>query len=266
MKFIIENLTKEPSWLELSKAAKELGHEVQDIRGDYKRADIAHYKNEPVILFASIEMNNLMRPQLVEQGCADGILSTFDNYLCQKFYPYFGDVLFNDNYVMAPLSEINRRKYFFYGLFGREANIFIRPDSGEKTFKASLVDLQDFDSFYSQLEECHNDLTIVSSPKNLIGEWRFLCNDKKEILALSSYRYQGLLTRVPSAPPKAHDFVKKILDIGYFPDRVFCVDVAQAADGEFYLMELTSCSSAGLYCMDMKKVINGIVKTLQCST
>jgi hypothetical protein len=262
MKFIIENLTKEPSWLELSKAAKELGHEVQDIRGDYKRADIAHYQNEQVILFASIEMNNLIGPQLKEQGCYPGNLSTFSNYLCQKFYPFFGDKLFNDNYAMIPLSELDRRKYFFYDLFGREANIFVRPDSGEKTFKAGLVDLQDFDSFYSQTADSRNDLVVVSSPKDLIGEWRFLCNDRKEILALSSYRYQGLLTRVPSAPPKAHSFVKEILDIGYFPDKVFCVDVAQAADGEFYLMELTSCSSAGLYSMDMSKVITGIVNSL----
>lgn len=262
MKFLIENLVRESSYDELSKTAKEMGYYVHDIRGDYKKADIEYLAGEQVVLFASIEMNNLIAPQLKELNCKPGSLSTFKNYLCSKFYPSFGDILFNDDYVMAPLSEIDRRKYFFYGIFGKECQIFIRPDSGEKTFKAGLVDLEDWDNFYSQVNDCKNDLVIISCPKNIKGEWRFLCNDRKEIIAVSSYRYQRLFTRVPSAPPGASEFVLSVLDRGYFPDRIFCVDVCEDMGGDFWLMELTSLSSAGLYSMDMRKVVNGVEKSL----
>lgn len=260
MKWVIENLVKEPSYLELSKAAKNLGYEVQDIRGDYKHADIAHYKDEPVLFFGCIEMNHLVGDQLVKQGCWPGKLANFDNYLCSKFYGPLGQFLFNDDYVMVPLAELKRRPYFFYEKWGKEAVIFVRPDSGEKTFKAGLVDLQDLDSFLSQTEDYKNDLVVIAGPKNITGEWRFMCNDKKEIIAVSSYRYQGLLTKVPSAPPKAFDLVKKVLDLEYFPDIVFCIDVAQDHDGSFWLLELTSCSSAGLYAMSMERVVEGITR------
>lgn len=258
MKFIIENLVKEPSYLALSQAAKELGYEVQDIKGDFKYSDIAHYQNEEVVFFGCIEMTNTVTKLLKAQGCYPCSFSTFQNYLCQNWYGKFGKYLLNDDYVIVPLSELKRRPYFFFGLFGKEGMIFVRPDSGEKTFKAGLVDFQDFDLFYSQCEQYADDLVVVSSPKTIIGEWRYMCNNKKEIIALSSYRYQGLLTKVPHAPPKATEFVKEILEVGYFPDPVFCVDIAQDGDGNFWLLELTSASSAGMYAMDMKKVVEGV--------
>jgi hypothetical protein len=262
MKWIIENLTKEPSYLELSAAAKELGFDVYDIRGDFKNSDLDRYHDEKVIFVGCIEMCNLIRPQLIERGCYPATFANFEKYLCSQYYPHFGYYLFNDNYVMVPLKELKRRPYFFYGIFGREANIFLRPDSGEKTFKAGLTDLQDLDQFYNQVKEYENDLVVISSPKTINGEWRFLCNDQQEIIAVSSYRYQGLLTKVPSAPIKATEFCKQILSVGYYPDPIFCVDVAQCSDGEFWLMELTSFSSAGLYRMDMKKVVRGVEKRI----
>lgn len=259
MKFIIENLTKEPSFLELSQAAKDLKYEVQDIRGDYRKSDIAHYQNEQVIFNGCIEMCSLVGDQLKDQGCTPGVLCNFENYLCTKYYSHLSGFLFNDNYVMVPFIELLTRRFFFYGLFGKEAVIFVRPDSGEKTFKAGLFDLQDLDSFSSQFEDHWNDLVIISSPKNIRGEWRFLVNDRQEIIAQSSYRYQGLLTKVPYAPPKATELCKEILKLGYYPDKLFCIDICEDNDGNFWVMELTSFSSAGLYAMDKYKVIQGVV-------
>lgn len=259
MNWIIENLTKEPSYKELADKLKELGRNVALINGDYSHSMIKSHQNENVIFLGCIEMNSIVGGKLKEQGCYPGNCSTFENYLCTKYYPYFSEYLFNDNYVIVPLSELIRRKWFFWGLFGKESLLFVRPDSGEKTFKAGLFDIQDIDKL---LQEVDNQLVIVSSPKNIVGEFRFLVS-KKEIIAVSSYRWQGLLTRVPSAPPGAAEFVHKILKVGYHPDEVFCVDVAQDSDGNFWLMELTSFSSAGLYSMDKEKVILGVEKVFK---
>lgn len=66
--WIIENITKEPSFLELSQAAHALGYPVHDIRGDFAREDVAHYQNERVVFNGSIDMCRLVGEQLASQG------------------------------------------------------------------------------------------------------------------------------------------------------------------------------------------------------
>ena len=256
--WIIENLVKEESFLELSKEAKKQGFNVQDIRGDFYKADISKYNNSCVIFNGSIEMVKLCREVLEPLGNCPISYSTFENYLCSKYYSHFSEYIFNDNYVIVPLVELKRRLYQFYGWFGKESLMFVRPDSGDKSFKAGLIDLQDFFGFYDQFEDNKHDLVVVSTPKNIVGEWRFVCTKYKEILAVSSYRYQGLITRIPSAPHKATKFCETVLDVGYYPDSVFCVDVCQDGDDNFWLMELTSFSSAGLYATNKEPIVRRV--------
>lgn len=258
MKWIIENLTKEKSYLDLADAAERAGVDVVKINRDYNHSLIEGVQNEVVVISASIEMGKILYGRLKRQNCAILSYCSWEKYLCTNYYPHFGDLSFNDNYVIVPLSEISRRKWFFWGLFGKEGVIFMRPDDGDKPFKAGLWDIQDWDREYEQLEN-KDQLVIVSSPKNIHGEWRFLCNDKKEIIAVSSYRFQNLITRVPSAPQEAYDICNKVLDRGYFPDPLFCVDVALDSDKNGWLMELTSFSSAGLYEMDKDLVVKGVL-------
>jgi len=52
--------------------------------------------------------------------------------------------------------------------------------------------------------------------------------------------------------------VKEILKVGYYPDSVFCIDICQDTDGNFWLMELTAFSSAGLYGCEMEKVVKRV--------
>jgi len=52
--WIIENLVKEKSFLELSEEAKKQGYNVQDIKGDFKHDDIKQYQNECVVFNGSI--------------------------------------------------------------------------------------------------------------------------------------------------------------------------------------------------------------------
>jgi len=256
--WIIENLAKEESFLQLSDAAKKLGFPVQDIKGDFAHNDISHYKNECVVFNGSIEMCKLVNKQLSSNNNYPILYCNWDNYYCSKYYPHFGKYLFNDNYVMVPLSELKRRLYQFYAIFGKEACIFIRPDTGDKTFKGGILDLNDTTGFFEEFESYKNDLAIISIPKNIRGEWRFVCTRHKEIISVSSYRYQGLATQIPSAPPKAREFCEEILSVGYFPDSVFCVDVVEDNDGNFWLMELTSFSSAGLYANDKEAIVKRV--------
>lgn len=257
-KWIIENFTKEESFLDLERVAIAEGYDVQTIKGDFRKADLSSYINQCVIFNGSIEMCKIAKEVLSAQGCSPIIYCNWEAYTCTSYYPHFAEHVFNDNYVLVPLIEFKRRVYQFYGMFGKQGMLFVRPNDGDKTFKAELLDIQDSPKFFEELEHLNNSLVLLSTPKNIVGEWRFVCTKYKEILAVSSYRYQGLLTRIPSAPHGATEKCKELLEVGYYPDSVFCIDIVQDNDGNFWMMELTSFSSAGLYATKKEPIVQRV--------
>lgn len=254
-KWVVENFTHESSYTDLVKAIKAAGNPLQEIGKEFKFADVEHNEG-PTIFLGSIEMTKLVQGRM--PNAYPVAYCHQPNYLCTRYFPHFGKYLFNDKYVMLPLKELARHKFFFYGVFGNEAMIFIRPDSGEKPFQARLVDLLEFDAFIEGNKDCENELVVVSCPKNVRGEWRFVVNRKKEIITCSTYRYQGQITKIPSAPEGATLLVQELLQIGYYPDSVFVMDIVEDNDGKYWLLEINSFSSAGLYACDKTKIVKAV--------
>lgn len=256
--WIVENLTNEPSYLELVEAIKKEGCPLKEIKGDFKYSDLEGLNWEaPVLFFGSIEMTNTAFNRM---GGRYHPIAYCDqrNYLCTKYMSHYGKYLFNDKYAIVSLGELQRQKFFFFGVFGKEALIFIRPDSGQKPFQAQLLDLLDLDRFCDTNKHLLHELVIVSSPKTIIWEGRFIVSHHKDIISYSTYRFQGQVTKIPSVPPQALATCKTLLDVGYYPDNVFCLDLCQDADGNFWLLELNSFSSAGLYASDKSKIVRRV--------
>lgn len=245
--WIVENITHESSYDEIIKEIKNQGYPLKTLMKGYKHSDLDEFRNNdaPVIFLGSIEITEIVKKQLSNNYPLT--YCTPENYLCSKYMSYFGKYLFNDKYAMVSLSELQRQKFFYYGTFGKEALIFMRPDSGLKPFQAKLVDILDFDRFVTEEEQQKHQLVVVSTPKTIVGEWRFVVTNKKEIIAMSTYRFQGQITKIPSAPIEATELVKELLEVGYYPDSIFCIDICQAGDSKFYLLEINSFSSAGMY-------------------
>ncbi len=196
--------------------------------------------------------------KLVQAGYKTNI-PNFDNYLYSKYSSAFGSEMFNDDYAIASLSELNRRKFYYYGMFGVEANIFIRPDSGKKTFTGTLLDLLDFDKFIYEKESIKHDLVIISKPKPINGEWRFVVS-KDGIISQSTYSYQGQVTLIPSAPVGATKFVEKLLEFGYFTDKLVVFDICESNIGFFHLLEVNAFCTSGLYACDRSKIVDAAMK------
>jgi hypothetical protein len=255
MQWIVENFVKESSYLELVAAIKEAGHKVHEINGDFKRSEISEFDSlrEPTLFLGSINMCEMVFKELMHASPV--VYNDFHKYLCTSYYTHLGEFLFNDDYSFVTLRELHRQKFNFYNRYGKETLIFVRPDSGNKTFQAGLVDMLDLDKFVESHKEYEHSLVLVSTPKTIKGEWRFVVTDEGDIVTYSTYQYQGKVTRVPGAPQGAINLVQKILKVGYHPNSIYCIDVAQDADDNFWLLELTSFSSAGLYCTDKKKVV-----------
>lgn len=271
--WIIENFAKESSYKELADAVKAAGHPLLELNGDYNKkilrdkldlnyvsvSDIAIYNNSAVIFNGSIEMAKLVQKEL-EMGCFPVTYSTFNKYKCSSYYSYFSNYLFNDRYCLVSLRDFYKNKFFYYGVFGKEALIFIRPDSGEKEFQAQLLDLLDIDRFFENHKHLEHELVLISTPKNILWEGRVVVSRKKEIIAHSTYRFQDQVTKIPSIPSGAIELAEKLLNIDFYPDSVFCYDLCQDNDGKFYLLELTSFSSAGLYACDKAKIVDTVSK------
>ncbi len=252
-KWVVENFTDSEDYRKLVQAIRDSGRYCFVI-GRHNHFDFNPAGFEPndcVIVQGSIQMTKNIRGRL-PSGCYPVAYNSWDNYLCTSYYPKLTKFLFNDNHEITTLGNLKTNKFHFYEKFGKEALIFVRPDSGEKTFQAQLLDLQDFDKFWENSiasSALDTDLIIVSTPKKINGEWRFVCSKYNggEIISCSTYQYQGKRTLIPSAPKGATEKCQEILKEGHFPDSVFCVDIFQDGDNNFWLGELTSFSSAGLY-------------------
>jgi hypothetical protein len=116
----------------------------------------------------------------------------------------------------------------------------------------------DLDRFCGINKDVEHELVLVSTPKKILGEWRFVVSKFKEIISYSTYQYQGQVTKVPGAPKGAIKLVEEMLQVGYYPDSVFVMDVCEDSDNNFWLLELNSFSSAGLYACDKAKIVKRV--------
>lgn len=249
MKWLIENFVDNNGYDDLIKEVRNQGMEciVLDIKNHFELNPNLIEDGDCVVFQGSIQLFKKLKQEL---NAAPIGWMTSENYLCSKYYPYFQKYLFNDNHVLTTLANLKHNKWWFYGAFGKDAVIYVRPDSGEKSFSGQLLDLQDFDRVWNNkigYSANDSDVIVVSTPKNIRGEWRFIVTNKKEIIGVSSYMYQGQRTYVPSAPAKAEALCREILDIGWYPDPVFTLDIAEDNDCNYWLMEFNSFTSAGTY-------------------
>lgn len=276
--WVIENFSKENSFKELTEAVESLGFPLIKINGDYSKDILASlnkfdkgyevgetttnpvkiYNKNCVVVNGTIKMCKLIKEDL-SIGNYPIIYSDFQKYKCSSYYSHFGPYLFNDKYCLMTLKELERQKFDIWGHYGKDSLIFIRPDDGDKPFQAGLLDLLDLSKFMDNHQDCLHDLVLVSTPKNIKWEGRFVCSKHKEIIAHSTYRYQGKVTQIPSVPEGATKFCNLVLNkVDYVPDAVFCLDLVEDSDNNYWLLELTSFSSAGLYACNKIDIVKRV--------
>lgn len=261
-RWIVENFSEGEDIFMLIQAVKDAGHPLTLInrRNGFEYKHI-QFDNECVIFYGSINMAKLVREHL--KTCRPVVWDS-DKFECVYYWPHYKHLLFNDKYEFITIKELKEKKFDYYSKYGKDAMIFVRPSGGDKTFSGQLLDLQDFDTFFNgQSTRCNaaeNEIIAVSTPKNIVSEYRFIVTDDKTIVSKSCYRFHGKITSVPGAPVAANDLVKKVLDVGVFPARMFSVDVVEDSDGNFWLMEFNSFNSCGLYSTDKRAIVDAASK------
>lgn len=185
---------------------------------------------------------------------------TWDNYDCHVYYCRLAAYLLNADYVILPFGELQRRQEFLFEAVGKDGGLFVRPNSVRKSFTGQATTAATLDGdievmgFYDVPPEA---LVLVSSPKELTHEWRFVAADK-QVVAGSQYKQNGVLSASPEFPTEARTLAEEVAGQAFQPDPVWTIDICRTAEGDYRLLEIGSVTCSDLYACDKQAVVEAV--------
>ena len=255
-KWIIEDFHADNSFGQLADEVKRQGMECEVLKYEpFQSGSYDVFGNEGCVIFqGSIEFALQLQR---EKAWIPGPWLTAKNYECTTYYAHFGKYLFNDRYTIMPRAEVGRRFNSMYdSYFGNLESLFFRPNSGLKPFTAGVYHRLNFPSFWGWVDEFTkpDDLVVISTPKDIKGEWRFVCANH-QIITGCQYERDGELSFKEGYDTDAKILADQIAKEEFEPDPIYIIDICQAGDNKFYLMEINSFSCGGLYAMEMEPIV-----------
>jgi len=184
------------------------------------------------------------------------------NLSCTVYYAHYGEYLLNNQYFILPLAELIRRREEILSYFGSAGDLFIRPDSNMKLFRAGVFNLNvlnTVEALTSELKRGKTTLLLVGKPQPITREWRFFAY-KGEIITGSLYLVgeDQISKRIRSG--YLEDYASKVIaQVGWHPEIVYTIDICESA-GELHVLELGSFSCAGEYGCDLGLIVEMGVK------
>ena len=251
---------------ELAGAIARNGFEVRSInRPDppYRWDDTGHsYRGAfpigaCVVTHADIDLIS----RVLADGCwTPGAFASVDHFFCSNYFPYFRQYLLNSDCTILPFAELSRRSDLLFDTFGRDGRIFVRPDSPLKLFTGLVASRETFEKdleFMGFYEFPVESLVVVSSPKIIVKEWRFVVAEQR-VVACSQYKEGHDLVARTGCESDAQAFADAILAIGYSPDPVCVMDICKTSDNRYHLLEIGGFSSSDLYACDKDAVVTAV--------
>jgi len=192
-----------------------------------------------------------------------GVYCHSENLKCSTYYSHWGKYLLNQDYFMMPLIEVYRKwdEYIVDLLGDQSGSIFIRPNSGHKTFTGGIYNKEKLLSEIKLLGDINsssldNILAIISSPKKIKKEWRIIIADKKPI-ASSLYMEDNQFNAKGGCDREAWELAEIIAQEPWQPEMCYSIDICKM-NNEYYLLELNSFSCLGLYGCDANAIVKGV--------
>lgn len=263
VKWLVENYESDSSLTPLMDEIKKQGMDLEVVKYEpWESGEFNQYPNEDCVVFYGTL--NLGRQLQREKGWVPGVYCNFKNLCCKTYYSYWGKYLFNQDYIMLPMLEILRRREEIFKQFGIDGVIWIRPDSGAKTFTGQTVPLEfldkEFDLFGNYAAAPLDEIiAVISSPKVIDIEWRFVVVDKK-VVAGSQYKKDDKLDISGTWNYdllRAKVYAQEIADEEWQPDIAYTLDICKS-NGKYSMLEANSFSCSGLYESDPKPIVEAI--------
>ncbi len=174
-----------------------------------------------------------------------------------RYYKDYHEFILNKDYMCLPFWSLVQNKDFIFNTFGNNDCVFIRPNSGGKSFTGFVTDKDNFECAIDQafiVGEEPYELVCISEPKNIKYEWRIVIIDGKVI---SGCRYKTFVKRdlIEEIPDRVIDYAKLVVEsVKNPPQECYIMDVAETSDG-LSIVELNSMSCSGLYKCDISKIM-----------
>lgn len=248
---------EKPGYPKLTDALKRSGTEFFNAkfdRGLRFYEDIPYNIYDPVVLYGPIQF--VRKNMMAYTPGAFGFKSNMrTSYYMSLYDP---DLFFNSRAIYLPFGLISKNKDVFKLLYSDE--IFIRPDSGFKSFTGFTTTLDDLDYELSTRKQTHNpdnmEMCLISSAKEILGEFRFVIADG-EVITGSQYRWDNKLDIRIDIDHSCWKFAEQIAKLDNQLDSVYTVDIFLTGDGPT-IGEFNSFASAGLYNCDMDKIVEAV--------
>ncbi len=178
-------------------------------------------------------------------------------FAVNKYYQDYYKFMLNKEYMCLPFWALKKNKELIYRIFGNAGCVFIRPNSGGKSFTGFILDYDRFDRDLDQaflIGENLEELVCITHPVNIIREWRLVIIDKK-VIASSLYKENGRPNKEAGCVPKVQKFAELVINsVDNPPQACYTMDIAETKDG-FSIVELNSMSCSGLYKCDITAVV-----------
>jgi len=142
--------------------------------------------------------------------------------------------------------------------------VFVRPSVDSKFINGNIYtkkEIEDIINGLSRIEPDPSGLLLsspmmISSPKNILYEYRFWVVDK-EIITWSLYKRGEKVIYSNDIDIDILDFAKSVIkDVNF--SRAYVIDIAKLPDNSFKIIETNTFNSSGFYAADIQKIIFAI--------
>jgi len=261
-KEILDRLT--PHGKPLAQVITEAGHKVQEVSWKMGQdlQDLELTGSTPVVLYGGHPFVKKIYNQVDPAFLQPGGLGVNDRTRATQYMSHLPlDWFMNaEAHMMTWAMFKTRAKSLFYTHDTNE--LFIRPDSGFKTFAGQLVkfgtiadDLKTLDQLSGVMPDT---LILVAPTQDILGEFRFVIADGKVVTG-SEYRWDDKLDIRRDWPEECEALARKVAQHEWQIDIAYTCDVALLEGGP-KLVELNGFSCAGLYACDLAKVVQSVSK------
>jgi hypothetical protein len=166
---------------------------------------------------------------------------------------------FNSDAIYLPFGMIDERKNMLGEIFGD--HLFIRPDSGFKSFTGFDVKLDDLSFELNSLKQTSHpgthEMCLISRAKPIHGEYRIVICEKRVVTG-SQYRWDGKMDVRIDVHSDAWEFAEKaVAQADWQLDTCYVVDIFLSDAGP-KIGEFNSFSSSGLYNCDLDSIVEAV--------
>lgn len=261
---ISTEIFRKPGFPRLESALERAG--IEYFHSDFDQetrqyADIPYGTDECVVMYGPIQFIQKKNKGFIPGAFGFKKDTNTSYYMSHIPRHYF----FNDDAIYLPFGMIEDRKDILQSTFGD--HIFIRPDSGFKSFTGFDVHIKDLSYELSALKQTKNpgshEMCLVSRAKTIHGEYRLIVCDRK-IVTGSQYRWDGKMDVRIDVHSDAWSFAESFVkNTDWQIDTCYTIDIFLSDEGP-KIGEFNSFASSGLYNCDVDAIVKAVSEAAIC--